>query len=242
MRAELNQIDSEAAGRNVVDILDYSAAEDFASFERQVVQPLKPGVVFCKMDAGDVPSIQKLEQHEFRFADYQLSLRYRMRQPPEPKPYPYHWERVTNQEDLGAALELAGKIFEHDRFSRDPEFGPGVAGKRYRAYVQKSYRAADERVYVMKTDDTARVVSFGTIRLLNSTEARLLIGGVATELKQSGMGVIHDYVGLKTYYSEGIRVLHTVVSGTNYPIMNLEIGHLGFRITGCQVVLKKRYA
>jgi hypothetical protein len=76
---------------------------------------------------------------------------------------------------------------------------------------------------------------------LNVKEVRLLIGGVAPLMKQSGLGVIHDYIGMKTYYEEGIRVLHTKVSGINLPIMNLEIAHLGFKVQATEVVLKKRY-
>jgi hypothetical protein len=108
--------------------------------------------------------------------------------------------------------------------------------------VQKSYEDPDERVYIMKADDTGEAVSFGTLRCLKPTEVRLLIGGVANGLKRSGIGAIHDYVGLKTYFDEGIRVLHTVVSGINYPIINLEIAHFGFKVKCSHVVLKKRYA
>jgi len=242
MRAELNQIDTAAAGVNIVDVQDWSPVQDFAVFEREAILPLQPSVAFCKVPAEATGSIHVLGRHGFHFAEFQFTLRHRIREALDVKSYPFRWERVTTSVDLNAALELAGTIFEHDRFSTDPQFGPAVSGRRYRAYVEKSYRDPDERVYVMKRDGTDKVVSFGTLRQLSAWEVRLLIGGVASDLKQSGMGAIHDYVGLQTYYEEGIRVLHTVVSGVNYSILNLEIAHLGFRVQCSHAVLRKRYA
>ncbi len=242
MNVQLNATDSQAAGVNVAEVHDFLATVDFSAFERDSILPLEPRVVFCRVPAEDIPSLHQLESLGFRFAEFQLSLRHRIPSPRDLAHYPYHFERVTTAQQLEAVLELAGTIFTHDRFTTDPEFGPEVSGRRYQAYVQKSFNDPEERIYVMKNNGADEVVSFATLRQLGPKEVRLLLGGVANDLKQSGMGVIHDHVGLRAYYDEGIRVLHTCVSGISYPIMNLEIAHLGFKVVRSHVVLKKRYA
>jgi len=89
----------------------------------------------------------------------------------------------------------------------------------------------------MRNLETGRIVSFATLRRLGEKEVRLLIGGVDASLKATGLGVIHDYVGLAAYYDMGVRTVHTSVSSLNAPIMNLEIGHLGFKISRTWTVL-----
>jgi hypothetical protein len=242
MKAQLNKIDSDATEVRVVDVHDFAASEDFASFERESIQTLGAEVVFCKIPAEDIASIHRMEALGFRFAEMQLTLRHKIIRPSDVSAYPYHCERVARAEDMQAALELAGTIFAHDRFTTDPRFAPGASARRYRAYVQKSFDEPDDSVRVVKSDTTGEVVSFGTVRHINAIESRLLIGGVANELRGSGMGVIHDHLLLKAHYDDGVRVLHTCVSAINYPIMNLEISHLQFRVMRSHLVLRKWYA
>jgi hypothetical protein len=239
MKAILNPIDTAAAGFNMVDVSGSPEGVDVALFERETVLPLKPRVVFFPVDAADVALINQLERLGYEYAETQLFMSHRIRPAPEATKHPYRFEEVLDEKDLLRPLELAGSIFEHDRFTTDPRFDRSVSGKRYQAYLRKSFHAEDERVFVMKHTDSGEVVSFATVRELGGGEIRLLIGGVANELKESGMGVIHEYVGLQTYHERGYQKLTTAVSAINAPIINLEIRHLGFRVTGCRVVMRK---
>lgn len=241
MHAELNPIDSEVIGANVVEVYGFSEEEDPAAFEARQILPLEPRYAFLKVPAERIGSIHRLEDLGFRYAEFQITMRHRLKRRIAAGPFPYHFELVKREEDLAVALEMAGSIFTHDRYSTDPALSSDVSGRRYQAYLRKSFAAADESVYVMKNDETGKIVSFGTLRRLGPAEVRLLIGGVAKEYKDSGLGAIHDYVGLQTYYDEGIRLLHTGVSGINYPIVNLEIAHLGFKVEQSYVVLRKHY-
>jgi hypothetical protein len=242
LHAKSNKIDSAAAGLNVVEVSGDINGVDLAVFEREVLGPLQPKVAFFPVKAEAVAAINHLESLGFEFAELQLQLMHRLRPVPEAERYPYHFEEAQSEADRARALELAGAIFAHDRFTTDPRFGRQVSGQRYQAYVHQSFQAPDERVFVMKNTKSQEVASFATIRDLGSGNIRLLLGGVANELKNSGVGVIHDYVGLHAYYQLGYRHLSTAVSAINHPIINLEIRHLGFRVTGSRLVLRKWYA
>lgn len=240
MHAEVNALDSGAAGATVVDVHEFDAGADFARFESGAIRPLNPAYAFCKVPASGIGAIQQLEDLGFRFAELQIAMTCRVDRRLDTSRFHCHFERVTTEEQLAPAMEMAGTIFAHDRFSTDPLLGPEVSSRRYRALLRRSFESPDDRVYVMKDDATGAPASFASIRV-SGTEARLLIGGVANQYKGTGMGVAHDYVGWNAYYDEGIRRMRTAVSAINIPIMNLEIGHLNFRVTGSSVVVRKSY-
>jgi hypothetical protein len=160
--------------------------------------------------------------------------------------YDYSYLPVAGGKDLDAVLDLASTIFEHDRISRDPFFQQhgisNISGERYRRYVLKSISAPDEFVYQLVNNASGEVVGFSTHRILTPETALLLIGGVRNQEKMSGAGVINDYFGLNELNRKGIKSFHTHMSGANYPIMNLEIKGLGFRIIQSFVVLRKIYS
>jgi hypothetical protein len=69
----------------------------------------------------------------------------------------------------------------------------------------------------------------------------LLIGGVKNQYKSSGLGAINDYFGLNELKRKGAKWFYTHVSGANYPILNLEVKGLGFRVVQSFVTLRKVY-
>jgi hypothetical protein len=93
----------------------------------------------------------------------------------------------------------------------------------------------------MRSVDGGPILSFATFRWGGGQEARLLVGGVAEAMKGTGLGVIHDQLGLATYWDLGIRTLHTAVSGHNTPILNLEVAYLGFKAVRSWVVLHRHF-
>jgi hypothetical protein len=240
MRVERSLIDSACANFTVAEVADFDATADFTEFERTEIAALQPRVVFCRIPSHQVQAIQRVEDHGYRFAEVSLSLTGRLTGDIDTSRFPYHFERVEAEDALAPALALAGSIFTHDRFSTDPLFGPAVSGARYRAYLRQSFEREDDRVYVMKDDATGEVVSFASIRV-EGRKARLLLGGVSSAFVGTGLGVAHDAIGLSTYYAEGIRQIRTAVSAINYPVMNLEMSHFGFRVVESHTVLRKVY-
>ena len=234
-------IDSEIAGGNILELSEFDPAADFRRFEAEQILPVHPRLVVAKVPAENVAAVRALEDAGFRFAEFQIMMVYRLRHRYDTSHYPYHWESVTDPATLDQVLKMAASIFTHDRFTTDPMLGETLSARRYQAYIRNSFADPEERVYVMRHDATGQIVSFGTFRYLGPQEIRLLIGGVAAEFRGTGLGTIHDYVGLNTYYDLGIRTIRTAVSGINIPIINLEIAHLGFKVASTRVVLHKAY-
>jgi hypothetical protein len=160
-------------------------------------------------------------------------------------PYDYRYLPVDGDRDLAAVLDLASSIFEHDRISRDPLFrqwkGRNISGERYRQYLLESMRKDDEFVYKLVSNVDGAIVGFSSHRIVSPESALLLIGGVKKESKSSGLGAINDYFGLNELKRKGVKSFHTHVSAANYPILNLEIRGLGFRVVQGFVVLRKVY-
>jgi len=245
MKATKNEIDSEILGRPVLDITEFDGTSDFAAFEAEYVAREDPIYVTCKLPAEQIEGVHGLEERGFRFVEFQIRLRGTLRKTYDTSPYGYSYLPVTNSQDLAAVGELASSIFEHDRVSRDPFFrqwqGRNISAERYRRYVLKSAEADDECVYKLVENTTGEIVGFSTHRILTPDSALLLIGGVQNQQKRSGVGVINDYFALNELKRKGVKWFHTHVSGSNYPIVNLEVRGIGFRVIQSFVVLRKVY-
>jgi hypothetical protein len=241
MIGTINAIESELFGGPVFELRDLDPADGFQAFEAEHVLPASPRLAIAKVPAGAIGSIRHLEDHGFRFAEFQLDLCHVLRRRPRTRPWPYRWVEVTSEADLEEVLRMAETIFTFDRYTTDQDIPTGISGARYRAYVKRSFEVPDERVYAMRSVDGGRAVSFATFRLTAPDEARVLLGGVASDMQNCGLGVIYDEVGLGTYWDLGVRTLHTAISGVNLPILNLEVAYLGFKAACAWVVLHKHY-
>lgn len=245
MEVRKNEIDSEVLGRPVLDLADFDRTASFTQFEEEYIKRERPIYVTSKVPAEQIADVHSLEDHGFRFVEFQMRLRGAIHKTYDTSPYNYTYSPVTERQDLEVVLDLASSIFEHDRVSRDPFFqhwgGRNVAGERYRQYVLKSFRANDEFVYKLSDNATGEIVAFTTQRILTPETALLLIGGVRNQEKASGVGAINDYFGLNELKRKGVKWFHTHVSGSNYPIINLEVRGIGFRVVQSFVVLRKVY-
>lgn len=246
MEVRKNEIDSEILGRPVLHIAGFDGKCNLAAFEEEYLRRDNPVYVTCKVPAEQVADVHALEDHGFRFVEFQMRLRGAIRKTYDTSGYDYTYSPVTDSRDLEAVLEIASTIFEHDRVSRDPFFEQrkdiNVSGERYRRYVLKSFEADDECVYKLVGNASGEVVGFSTHRIMTSESALLLLGGVRNQDKTSGVGVINDYFALNELKRKGVKWFHTHVSASNYPIINLEIRGIGFRVVQSFVVLRKVYA
>ncbi|MGB0065619.1 MAG: hypothetical protein WBP85_14345 [Terracidiphilus sp.] len=245
MEVTKNVIDSEIIGRPVLEISGFDGSCDLVAFEAEYVRRDNPLYVICKLPAEQIADIHRLEDCGFRFVEFQMKLRGTLRKTYDTSGYNYSYLPVTCSEDLQTVLELASTIFEHDRVSRDPFFhrwkGRNISGERYRHYVLKSFESVDECVYKLVDNSTGRIVGFSTHRVLSPSSALLLIGGVQNDSRNSGVGAINDYFALNELKRKGVKWFYTHVSGSNYPIINLEVRGIGFRVVQSFVVMRKIY-
>jgi hypothetical protein len=165
----------------------------------------------------------------------------KLRKPYDTAALPYDFERVETEENLAAVLEIAGTTFVHDRFRVDPSIDASLPGARYREYVRQSFAAPDEAVYRLVERATGRTVAFKTHRYLGLSEVLLLLGGVHPDYKNLGLGLVNEYFEFNELIRKGIRLVTTHISAANYPVFNLEVGEIGFRVLDTSAVLRKRY-
>jgi hypothetical protein len=245
MEARKIEIDSAVLGRAVLELTAYDPCIDFAAFERDYIERENPVYAMCKIPAESIDHVHELEDRGFRFLEFQIRLRGSLLKTYDVSGYDYSYLPVEGGRDLEEVLEIAGSIFEHDRVSRDPFFarwqGVNVAGERYRRYVMRSFKAPDEAVYKLVDNSTGEIAGFNTHRMTSPDRALLLIGGVRNQYKNSGLGAINDYFSLNELKRKGAKWFYTHVSGANYPILNLEVKGLGFRVIQSFVVLRKCY-
>jgi hypothetical protein len=239
MRIQIEEIDSLAVGANVLTIKDYSINEDFARFERDYLITYQPRYVACKILATDLPGIHRLESFQFNFVEFQISLTAKVKLY-DLTPFPYKFEEATSEEDLASVLEIASSIFTHDRFFVDEAMGKEISSERYRRYVEKSFHAKDEYVHKLSLA-SGEIVAFVSHKVLDNGEAVLLLGGVKNGYTKTGLGVLNDQFVINELHRKGIKRLSGAFSGINYPVMNMEIGGLGFRVVSTWVVMRKVY-
>lgn len=241
MKVRLLEVDSRVFKGNVLAIQDFDAAQDFVAFERSYVSSYRPVYVSCKVPMERVTDTHVLEDIGFRLIEFQIQSVVKLRKPVDVSAYPYTFEPVTRQEDLREVLDIAAATFTHDRFSIDPLLDPGLSGLRYQEYVRQSIDAPDEAVYRLIEQSSGRTVAFKTHRYISNTEVLFLLGGVAPDLKNLGIGTINEYFEFNELLRKGVKRGTTHISAANYSVFNLEIGNLGFRVLTSFAVLRKVY-
>ncbi|MFZ4395737.1 MAG: hypothetical protein ACOYOU_08945 [Kiritimatiellia bacterium] len=242
MQAERIDIDSQVVGRPILGIYDFESSTDFAAFERDYVARHQPFYVTCKIPLERIAEVHALEDHGFRLIECQIRSRVRLNRPFDVSGFAgYRYEEVKDQEALDVVLELAGTAFSHDRFTVDGGLGPELAGARYRAYVRQSFQQPNEAVFRLVDCASGQTVAFRTHRYLGGDKVLLLLGGVRSELRDLGLGPICAYYCFNDLLVRGIRYATTHISAANYPVFNLEIGRLGFRVLTTFAVMRKIY-
>jgi hypothetical protein len=215
--------------------------DDIAAEEARYVQEFRPGYVSCRVPMEDLATIQRLEHHGFRFIECQIRSTVRFSRAYDVSRFPYEYQRVTTDDALEEVLDIASRTVLHDRFSVDPAVPKGVSGSRYRRYVEKSFAAPDEAVWRLYDPVSRQTLNFRTHRVTGPGEVLLLLGGVHPEFKGLGLGVIASYFCFNQMRRDGVLRASTHISAINYPVFNLEIGGLGFRVDCTFAVLRKVY-
>ncbi len=241
MKAERIDVDSFVLGRSVLSIADFDSGEDFAAFEKRYVGEYDPAYVSCKVPLERVSDVHQLETFGFGLVECQLRASIRLRKLFDVSRFPYDFEQVHDQAELQPIFDIASSTFTCDRFHNDPALGPALGGARYVEYIRRSFSAPDQFVYRLVDRSNRRTVAFKTHRRTGRDEVLFLLGGVHPDFKQMGLGAISDFYEFNELIRSGVKTGITHVSAINYPVINLEIGSLGFRVASVSAVLRKIY-
>jgi hypothetical protein len=241
VRATPNEIEERLLGRAVLELEGDCSPSELAQKELAWVEKYHPRLVTAKVRAENLNWIHALEDIGFRFAECQLTLRRHLKGllPVDTSGLEHFW--VTTRDQLDEILELAGHVFTTDRFTTDAKLGPELGGKRYQAYLEKSFASPDEEIGAIREMERNRIVWFGSSKHLTPSEDRALLGAVAPEYQGTGLGLIADHWANNLGYARGLRVVWTGISAINYAVMPIHLNHMGYRITQAHTVLRKIY-
>ena len=89
--------------------------------------------------------------------------------------------------------------------------------------------------------ETGETLAFKTHRYLGEAEVLFLLGGVDPRYKGLGLGVANEYCELNALIDREVKRGYTHFPTGNYPVINLELGQLGFRLMQAYAVLRKIY-
>jgi hypothetical protein len=242
MKVERIEIDSEVFGRNVLSLCDVNPEDGLGNKESRYLKEFSPVYVSCRIPMEDLTTIHRLEDQGFRLIEFQIRSVIHFKKTYEVSKYPYEYQRVTTEEALHDVLDIAGVTVVHDRFTVDGSVPPGISGERYRRYVQKSFDSSNEEVWRLYDPVAKTTLSFRSHRLTAPGEVLLLLGGVHPDYKTLGLGVISSFFCFNQMRKDGIRKAVTHISAINYPVFNLEIGNLGFRVLTTFAIMRKIYA
>jgi hypothetical protein len=241
MKIERIEIDSRLLGGAVLEIRDFDPSAGFAAFERAYIAEQDPVYVLCKVPLEQLAGIHALENAGFNLVECQIRSAIKLRRTYDVSAFNYDFVPVTREEDLGEVLDIASRTFVHDRFLLDPCVAPGFSGARYAEYVRKSFASPEEAVYRLVDRSTGRVAAFKTHRYVSDDEVLFLLGGVHPDFKNAGLGPLNEFFEFNELMRKGIRRGVTHISAGNYPVFNLEIGRLGFRVLCTFAILRKIY-
>lgn len=235
---ELLEIDSEELGLKAWSLSGVNSPDDFPEAATSLEGSPGTNYVSCKIPIDRIDLISAAERHGYSFIETQLQTSLRLPKPFDTSRYPYDYVKIETDEQLHEALYMSAKSIEHDRFSRDPLVGRQISGQRYSRYLRQSFTRKDEEIWSVRSKSSGKLLTFRSHRIENERDVTLLIGGVHPDLKDSGLGVISSHFCFSQLRNAGFKNAHTHISAANLPIVNLEIGHFGFRLVNTFVVMR----
>ena len=244
MKVQIEELDSQAFGRNVLQIIDPEVDGGFPLFERQYLAEHNPVYVYARIPSERLDLIHFFEAQGFRFMEFQLRMSKRL---PGRKFDTAMFDSVLGMEVLGPSgdiepiLRLADDIFDQDRIFLDPLLDSEIARKRYRLYITKSWLAEDEEVLRFFDKRNGRLVSFHTHKYIDGQLVLTFLGGHAREYQGSGIGLGCAFNYFNHWIGKGCRRVRTHVSMAHGRALETEYKGHDYKAEQTFALLRKIY-
>ncbi len=232
------EVDSEVLELSAWNLSGIVSESDFLEAIESVGNSETTNYITCKLPIESIYLIHAAEAAGFHFVETQFKTVLRLNKSFDTAKYPYDYVRIESRDDLSVVMKIAESTIEHDRFSRDPRIGSKASGLRYQKYLEDSFYRDDDEIWAVRSKSTGHILTFRSHRQMGQGEVNLLIGGVHPEFKDIGLGIISSHFCFNQLRLSGYRRAITHISAANTPIMNLELGHLGFRLSQTYIVMR----
>lgn len=189
-------------------------------------------LVSCRLGQEQLTECGLLEGEGFRFIElnYRPALASLDGFAPDP-------DIDVREADLQDAVEIsafAGEIFTAGRLHADPQVGPVIGNRRYRAWAENAFRHPKQRV--LKCCMAGRVVAFLVVEQPDRDSRFWSLVGLAPGLQGRGLGLRVWRAVLAFHRAEGVREVSTSISSHNSAAHNLYVV-LGFRFPAPSITL-----
>lgn len=128
--------------------------------------------------------------------------------------------------DVAVLGDIAERAFVTDRFSVDPRIARGVAGLRYRRWVESAFEHRSQRLY--RITEAGAVLAFFITELGRDGTCHWHLTAVDPAWQGRGYGKRIWRAMMARARREGARRIETTISARNIPVIHLYAG-LGFR-------------
>jgi hypothetical protein len=199
--------------------------------------------VSVRIPSDDVPAIHACEEHGFRMMEALLTFSFRMdRDRPLARARGFRVAPCDGSEaEIAWVRDVAGRVFQQDRFHSDPHIPRERADELHRAWMENSCRGFADVVLIAKDPETGERLGFFTGKVHHLPElplrfGNLVLGAVAPEGR--GRGAFTDLtLGGLEWARPRVDVLEI---GTQFMNVNASRVYLGagFRYVRSDVSLR----
>jgi hypothetical protein len=235
----IEEIDTEVFGFDVYSLKSASNAPSLTEQIKEIESLGRTAYLVLRIGASETSEIERVENHGFHYVETSFSTTARLQKGFDTTRYPYEYHKIESLAELDEVCEIADRTTNLDRFTLDPLIGKRLSGKRYVRYLQRSFQDASEEIWAVRSRKSKRLLTFRSHRWVSADRVRLLNGGVHPDFKESGLGVVSTHFCFNSLMDFGARRADTQISAANIPIVNLEVGHLNFKVTKTFVTLRK---
>ncbi len=240
----MEELDSQAFGRPVLQICKPDLITDFRAFENDYCALWSPVYVYVKIPSDKAILVHYFEDQGFRFVEFQLKMIKRL---PRKKYDTSLFNEIIGlaevgmNEDIEPILLLADESLNVDRVLLDPLVDPIVAKRRYRLYLLKSWRQENETLIRYYDKRNGWLIGFHSSLIIDAETRLGLLGATAKNVQGLGLGYGSECCLLNSWIDLGVKKFITHISLSNFNIMGVEYKALDFKPRQTFVILRKIY-
>lgn len=222
--------DTEILGHPVAEIRHITitdaliAEHDFSEF-REWLEKEKIQLCSCRVKHDQLVETDFLQKQNFRFMELNYHPKFTGLQDKDLKNQGIRVELAKDGDQDYLAL-MAGKIFKHGRYHQDLLVGSIIGNKRYRIWLENSFKNPQQVVY--KCIENKAVVGFFVVEYSHKNSCHWSLIGLAPGISGRGMGARVWTAMLSFHQQEGMESISTSISSHNVAVFNLYI-KLGFK-------------
>lgn len=182
-----------------------------------------------------------LLRNGFRFAE--VAMQQSVKLPSSlPKAFERHARnfsfRLANEDEINQVYHsiVNGYVFQTDKISLNPRFGPKVAARRYINWVRKEISEKKAFLYMIQCKNEN--IGFTILKIDEKRVCNGLLTGLLNLESYSGFGIYLGYCTILAAGSMGAKCLKAHVSSNNIPVIKVN-QLLGYQIEDMNYILTR---